>query len=83
MNSGPSNQTDLKECRRYNLGDDAEPTFKGGADRWAHGARQPIGGAGQPHMAATYPLLRWFVFWSLLESSHVGLLWINVICFDE
>ena len=54
VNFGPSDQTNLKERRRCNLGDGGEPTFEGGADRWAQGAGQPTGGAGQPHMAATY-----------------------------
>ena len=35
INSGPSDQTDLKERRRCNLGGGGEPTFEGGADRWA------------------------------------------------
>ena len=72
VNSGPSDQTDLKEQRRCNLGGGGEPTFEGGANRWAQGARRPIGGASQPHMEATYPPLRWFAFWSLLESSHAN-----------
>ena len=72
VNSGPSDQTDLKERRRCNLGGGGEPTFEGGADRWAQGGGRPVGGASQPHMVATYPLLRWFAFWSHLESSHVG-----------
>ena len=72
INSAPSDQTDLKERRRCNLGGGGEPTFEGGADRWAQGAGRPAGGVGRPHMAATYPLLWWFAFYSLLESSHVG-----------
>ena len=38
INSGPSDQTDLIERRRCNLGGSGEPTFEGGADRWAQGA---------------------------------------------
>ena len=72
VNPEPSDQTDLKERRRCNLGGGAEPRFEGGADRWAQGARRPASGAGWPHMAATCPPLRWFAFWSLLESSYVG-----------
>ena len=37
INSRPLDQTDLKERRRCNLGGDGEPTFDGGADRWAQG----------------------------------------------
>ena len=37
VNSGSSNQTDLKERRRCNLGGGGEPTFEGGTDRWAQG----------------------------------------------
>ena len=32
INSGPSDQTDLKEWRRCNLGGDGEPTFEAEAD---------------------------------------------------
>jgi hypothetical protein len=35
INSGPLDQTDLKEQRRCNLGGGEEPTFKGGANRAA------------------------------------------------
>ena len=72
VNSGPLDQTDLKEWRRCNLGGSGEPTFEGGADRWAQGAGWPAGGASRPHMVAICPPLRWFAFWSLLESSHAG-----------
>ena len=57
INCRPSDQTNLKEWHRCNLGGGGEPTFEGGADRWAHGAGRPAGGVGQPHMVATYPLL--------------------------
>ena len=43
VNFGPSNQTDLKEQRRCNLGGGGEPTFEGGADRWAQGAGRLAG----------------------------------------
>ena len=72
INSGPSDQTDLKEQCRCILGGGGELTFEGGSDRWAQGAEWPAGGADQPHMAAMCPLLQWFAFWSLLESSHIG-----------
>ena len=72
INSGPSDQTDLKERRRCNLGGGGEPTFEGGPNRWAQGAGRTAGGADRPHMVATCPPLRWFAFWSLLESSHIG-----------
>ena len=35
VNSRPTDQTNLKEWRRCNQGGGGEPTFKGGADRWA------------------------------------------------
>ena len=35
INSGPSDQTDLKGWRRYNLGGGGELTFEAEADRWA------------------------------------------------
>ena len=44
VNSEPSDQTDLKEWRRCNLGGGGEPTFEGGADRWGTQASCPIGG---------------------------------------
>ena len=72
INSEPSDQTDLKERRRCDLGGGGEPTFEGGADRWAQVAERPAGGADWPHMATTCPPLRWFALWSLLESSHAG-----------
>ena len=35
INSGPSDQTGLKEQRRCNLGGGGESIFEGGANRWA------------------------------------------------
>ena len=71
VNSRPLDQTDLKERRRCNLGGGGEPTFEGGADRWALGTRRPAGGAGRPHMAAPRGLLRWVAFWCVLDPSQV------------
>jgi hypothetical protein len=34
INSGPSDQTDLKEWRRCNLGDGGKSTYEGGANWW-------------------------------------------------
>ena len=53
VNSGPSDPTNLKEWRRCNLGGGEELTFEEGADRWAQGARWPVGGASWPHMSAS------------------------------
>ena len=35
------------------------------------GAKQPLGGAGQPHLAVAWPLLRCGVLLSFLEPSRV------------
>ena len=48
INSGPLDQTNLKERHRCNLGGDGELTFEGGVDRWAQGAGRPAGGADRP-----------------------------------
>jgi hypothetical protein len=37
INSGSSNQTNLKEWCRCNLGGGGEPMFKAGADTWSQG----------------------------------------------
>ena len=46
INSGPSDQTDLKQRRRCNLGGSGEPTFEGEDDMWVPWAGWPAGGAG-------------------------------------
>ena len=51
-----SNQ--LKERRRCNLGGDGEPTLQHGDRQVGPGAGRPIGGAGQPHLAASASLPR-------------------------
>ena len=56
VNSGPSDQTDLKGRRRCNLGSGGEPTFKGKADQGGPQPDRPVGGAGRPHLAAPWPL---------------------------
>ena len=72
VNSGLSDQTDLKERHRCDLQDGGEPTFKGETDPWVPQADRLVGGAGRPHMLAPRRGSRWFAFWSVLESSHVG-----------
>ena len=68
INSGPLDQTDLKEWRRCNLGGGGEPTFKEEHDMWVLWAGRPVGGAGQPHMSVP---LRSALVGCLLECSRV------------
>ena len=63
VNSGPSDQTDLKGRRRCNLESGGEPTFEGEANQGAHRL------VGWPHLAVPWPLPWWVapsVFWNLL-----------------
>jgi hypothetical protein len=62
INSRPSDQTDLKEWRRYNLGGDGKPTYEREADRWGNWADRPVGGVGWPHMSCSCGLLPWVAF---------------------
>jgi hypothetical protein len=62
INSEPSDQTNLKEQRRCNLGGDGEPTFEWGADRWGPQAGRPVGGGSHLSFASVV---------CLLESSGV------------
>jgi hypothetical protein len=71
INPKPSDQTDMKERHRCNLGGGGEPTYEGGTARWDQGVGWPIGGAGHPHMLVSWPLLRCGVFPSPLKSSGV------------
>ena len=53
INSGPSDETNLKGWRRCNLGGGGEPTYEAEADWWNHWASRPVGGAGWPHMSSS------------------------------
>ena len=72
VNSGPSNQTDLKGRHRCNLGGGREPTFEGEHDIWVPWAGRPAGGADWPHMSASRGLSWRVAFWCLLEPSSAG-----------
>jgi hypothetical protein len=72
VNPKPSDQTDLNKWRRCNLGGGGGTDVEVEADRWAQGACRLAGGAGQPHLVASRPLLRWHGFWCHLEPSGVG-----------
>jgi hypothetical protein len=48
INSGPSDQTDLKGWCRCNLGGGGEPTFEAETDPWIPQASRPSGGASRP-----------------------------------
>ena len=72
VKSGPSDQTDLKQRRRCNLGGSGEPTFEGEDDMWVPWADRPASGVGWPHMSAPRGLLWWVAFRSVLESSHIS-----------
>ena len=54
VNSGPSDQTDLKGWCRCNLGGGGEPTFKAEADRWT----QRLGGLGVGPPSPTWQPIR-------------------------
>jgi hypothetical protein len=45
--------------------------FEGEADMWDPGDGRPVGGVGQPHLAASTSLPWHGVLWSPLEPSHV------------
>ena len=59
INPELSDQTDLNKQRRLDLNGSGKLTFEAKADWWDPQASRPIGGAGQPHMAAPRGLLWW------------------------
>ena len=71
----PSDQTDLKERRRCNPSGGGEWTQRGGAARWGPQFDWPNSGSASPtchgHVAC-FGDLSSEVFWSLVDSSHIG-----------
>ena len=58
VNPKPSDQIDLNKWCRCILRGGGGTDVEAEADRWAQGTERPVGGAGWPHLAASYPLLR-------------------------
>jgi hypothetical protein len=57
INSKPSDQTDLKQQRKLNLGGGGESTYKGETNRRDPQAGWPMGWAGRPTTGTIWPTL--------------------------